>query len=263
MSMTKNKPHAFASQPWLTIPFENRSKTPIDELVDILLSLPGCLSLGDKMLDQDNRYLSGVETSLHKHVLSIISQLDYWICQYCAEVVEPDGQRRTFLTGSSENMLDARGLSFDAPQMRTYSDVDTAAFSAMYDAANLIAFSLLLLVSPPIDKHVHRIHFHAQSILSSDDFVESNDSPAPAGRSLLMVFPLKIASLWAPLLEQREYAVRKLQNWDREDESHSICRFAAPVFLQGCTTDTLSSVYHANVAAQVHLRLNPTHLCRG
>ena len=254
MCMTTNKQHAFTLEPWLTIPFEKRRKSPIDELVDILLSLPACLALGDKISNQDNQALSSTETRLHIHTLDIISRLDSWYQRYCVEIVELDGRRRIVLDPSAEERLDAMDQMFDAPEMRTYCNIPTAAFSAMYDAANLIAFSLQLLVLPATDQHKLRIQFHAQSILSADAFLESNGSSAPDGGSSLMIFPLKVLGLWGPLPKQRDYAINKLLDWDQKAESHSISRFAAPVFLEDSTAATLSRVYHANVAAQVRLQ---------
>lgn len=260
MSMTTNKPHPFALEPWLTVPFENRLKTPIDKLVDILLSLPGGLALGDEISNHGSGSLSCIETRLYKYAQDVISQLDCWHQRYCAEVVEPNGQIRTFLSQSIKERLGVSDLRFVCPQGRAYRDGHTAVFIAMYDAANLLAFSLLSLVSPPTDQCNHRMQFHAQSILSANYFMESNGSTAPAGGYVLMAFPLKIAGLWGPLQEQRDHAIRKLQNWDREGGSRNICRFAAPVFLESSTTVALSSVYHANVAAKVRLKQNSLHV---
>jgi hypothetical protein len=263
VSMTTNQPHPFALQQWLTIPFEKSSKTPIDELIDILLSLPSCLTLGDKISNQGGQELSEIESMLHKNVLDLISRLDCWRQRYCSEVIQLDGRRRTFLCPFAERRLDTSDIRPDTPQRRTYDNVPTAAFIAMYDAASLIAFSLLLLVSPPTYQYNHQLQFHAQSVLSADAFIESNCSPAPGGGSLLMVFPLKIVGLWGPLPQQRDYATRRLQNWRQEGESYSVCRFAAPVFLGSSTKAALSNVYHANVAAQIRLRQKSTMLSQG
>ena len=140
------------------------------------------------------------------------------------------------------------------------SDIYTATFSAIHDAANLITFSLLLLVSPLTDQYKHRIHFHAQSILSADYFIESSGSPASAHRCFLMEFPLKTVSLWGPLQEQRDYGIRKLQSRDREGKSDSICKFATAAFLENSTVGAQSNEYYANVAAQVRLQQHYTYL---
>jgi hypothetical protein len=225
--MTMNKPHPFASQSWLTIPFEKRIKNPNDELVDILVSLPGCLALGEEFLNQSRLELTYAKSKLLDYVLELISRLDNWHERSYGKVVNPNSQRY-----------------FGIPH--------SAVFTAIYDAANLIAFQLLVLVSPSTGQQIERIHFHARSILTADAFIETNGTIAPAGGYILMVFPLKVLSVWAPLAEQREYAVKKLQNWDREAEANSICRFAAPVLLGSSTEAAPSSVYYANVAARVH-----------
>ena len=126
---------------------------------------------------------------------------------------------------------------------------------SIYDAGNLIAFQLLSLVLLLTHEHNERIHFHSESILSADAFVESYGAIAPAGGYVLMVFPLKVLSVWAPLEEQRNYAIKKLQNWDREGESQSICRFAAPVLLGNRTTISSSNVYYADVDDKMQSRV--------
>ena len=151
--MTTNKPHPFATQLWLTVPFENRVKNPSDELVDILLSLPGCLKLAGKISNQRSRDFHCIERTLHENVLNIMSQLDHWYEQYCFEAVEPDGRRRTFLGPSAEKIPEMSGQQFDTPQRRIYRDMHTAVFSAIYDAASLITYSLLVLVSPPTEQY--------------------------------------------------------------------------------------------------------------
>lgn len=258
-SMTTNKPHVFASKPWLTIPFENYSKSPIDELVDILLSLPGCLAIGEKVSSEGNQDL-GLIRGLRNCTLDLLSQLDCWHQRFCAEVMESDGRRRTLLDPSTEERLATSDLVFNTPERRTYRDIYTATFSAIHDAANLITFSLLLLVSPLTDQYKHRIHFHAQSILSADYFIESSGSPASAHRCFLMEFPLKTVSLWGPLQEQRDYGIRKLQSRDREGKSDSICKFATAAFLENSTVGAQSNEYYANVAAQVRLQQHYTYL---
>lgn len=229
--MTTNKPQVFVLEPWLTIPFEERLKSPIDELVDILLTLPECLALYGKISNQASR-CSRCIVRLQMNIPHIISRLDSWHQQYCVEIVEYDGRRRIFLDGSAERRLDMSELKFYAPDMRTYHDIHTAAFIAMYDAANLIIFSVLKLVSMPTDQYSHRINFHTQSILSADTFIESSGFSAPTGGAMPMIFPLKIVGLWGPHHEQRSYATAKLRKWDRQGELHGICRLAAPVSME-------------------------------
>ena len=96
--------------------------------------------------------------------------------------------RTTFFEPSAEQSLGSSDLWFSTPHERSYRDVYTAAFSAIYEAANLIILSLLLLVLPPTDKNNCRIQFHAQSILSADSCIESNLSPASARGYLVMIF---------------------------------------------------------------------------
>jgi len=233
----------------MTIPFEKTSKDRWDELVDILLLLPECINLSEETLKQETKnHESGkMEEKLRDAVLDLIYQLHSWLLRYnpMTDPIDDEAQQRS--PDSSDD---------DAPhQRRGLYDVTTA-FLAMYDAANVIAFSLLLLVSPPTDQlnHNHRIQFHAQSVLSADAFLDSLYAPAPGGGSLLMIFALKIVGLWGPLQQQRDYAIHKLQNWDRQGAAHGTRRFAAPVPLGCCSETNVSDVYHVNVVTQISRR---------
>jgi hypothetical protein len=129
---------------------------------------------------------------------------------------------------------------------------------AVSDAANVIAFSLLLLVSPATNHQSHncRTQLHARSVLFADAYIDSNYITAPGGGSLLMAFALKIVGLWAPLQEQKDRAIIKLQNWDPDQLSHGSRKFAGPVFFE-CSTQAepkVSNVYYINVAKEISRR---------
>jgi hypothetical protein len=225
--MTTNKAHPFISEPWMTIPFEKSSKNMWDELVDILLLLPGRLVLSEEFLKKGSQDSTGINGELHESVLGLVSALDHWRHKY-------------------PNAEDSLGVS------RPHA----TAMVAVFHAANVIACSLLLLVSPPTyhQSHNYRALVHSQSVLSADAYIDSNCVAVVGGGSLLMAFALKVLSVWAPLQQQRDYAIRKLQTWDSQETSDGRRGFAAPV-LAICNDEIeLTNEYYANVATEIFRR---------
>lgn len=225
--MTTNKVHPFTSELWTTIPFEKSSKNLWDELVDILLLLPGRLVLSEEFLKKGSQDSTGIKTELQESVLGLVSALDNWRYKY-------------------PNAEDTAGIS------RPHA----TALVAVFDAANVIAYSLLLLVSPPAYHQSHncRTLVHAQAVLSADAYIDSKCVAVAGGGSLLMAFALKVLSVWAPLQDQRDYAIRKLRTWDSQETSNGRRGFAAPVLVVCNDEFELTNVYYANVATEIFRR---------
>lgn len=244
--MTTNKPHPLTSKAWMTIPFQMSSKNLWDEIVDILLLLPDCLSLSREFSERQGQEPTGEEDRLRTSVLELIAALDHWFLKY----------------PYAGNALRRPYQDSDTRKITSHYDVATA-LVAVYNAAYVIAYSLLLLVSPP-ESHWglnSRRQLYAQAVLSADAHINSSCITIPGGGSLLMAFALKILGVWAPLSQQRDYAIRKLQNWDPQSSSNQIRRFAAPVPVVLDTKAETTNVYYANVAVEIlRLREMPAFL---
>ncbi|RFU24126.1 hypothetical protein B7463_g12212, partial [Scytalidium lignicola] len=241
VSMTTNEAHPFTSEQWMTVPFEKRSKNLWDELLDIFLLLPRCLTLSEEVLKPGRQEWSGIESKLRDSVLDLVSRLNHWRLRY----------------PNAEDGLGSSNLNADPDAPTRRSDYATCtALVAVFDAANVIAISLLLLVSPVITHHIYnyRTQLHAQAVISADVYLDSNYVIVPGGGCLLMAFALKIVGLWAPLKQQRDYATKKLQNWDSQRSVHSRRRFAAPVPLEPGIETEASNVYYANIAIEIWRR---------
>jgi hypothetical protein len=234
--MTTNKVHAFMFEPWMTIPFEKRPKNLWDELVDILLLLPKCLISSEQFLQQGRQESSGIGRELRDSVLSLASALSRWRLKY----------------PHAEDSLRPSHLDSDNPEGKYPYDA-AMALVTVFDAANVIAFSLLLLVSPSAfhPSHNYNAQLHAQSVLSTDAYLDSNYITVPGGGSLLMAFALKILSLWAPLQQQRDYAIKKLQSWDPHETPYGRRGFAAPVLMEYDAETKVTNVCHVNVAREI------------
>ncbi|KAH8817482.1 hypothetical protein F5884DRAFT_779531 [Xylogone sp. PMI_703] len=245
VSMTTNKVHRFTSEPWMTTPFTESSRTLWHELIDILLLLPECLITAQEVLLSEREEPCELENKLQDSVFHLVTSLDCWQSQY------------PFATNSLEtpfiNSGEAGGRSHDAV---------ARALVAVFDAASVIAFSLLILVSPSADhsNYNHRAEFHTQAVIHADAYIDSKYVTVPGGGSLLMAFALKIIGLWGPLQEQRDHAVKRLRIWDQQLVSHDARCFAAPVYLDCDAESESSNVYFANVANEVSRRRAENHL---
>ncbi|KFZ21112.1 hypothetical protein V502_02942 [Pseudogymnoascus sp. VKM F-4520 (FW-2644)] len=209
-TMARNKSHPFGSQQWITIPFENHPKTFFDLLIDVLFSLPRCLTVAKNVMNSSGEEADILVAELDTLIQSSVSQIDLLWSQGLSRF--SSGKDSTY------RCLDfADGAAETLPwgpnpfQNIVYNDLPTAALSALYDAANVVLWSLLFFVSPSGDVYEGLIQLHAQSIISASEFVSVNSCPSSVHGSLMMLFPLKIVSLWSSSLQQRNRAVKIIQ----------------------------------------------------
>lgn len=157
--------------------------------------------------------------TLHRNVQKVIYGLELWCGQYNFGSLQP-GLRRS--AGSISFHTDAPDLQSHHCQPRAYDSVCFAVCTALHNAANLLAYSLLLLTQLPTDENNHRLQFYAQSVLSIDAFVKSQHYPGPNGAALLMLFPLRVIMQWSPLPLQRLQAAQRLYKWDYKNAYNTI-----------------------------------------
>lgn len=205
-SMAQNKLHSFSSKRWITIPFQTYQKNSFDSIVDIFFSLSQCLAMAQRVINSSSDKADVLLTELRILIQESISQIDQWRLQD---------------NSWSDSDKDSTGMSSDPANVRqnasplqkaVYYDLPTAALSSLYDAANMIIFSLLFFISPSGGSYEARIELHAQSILSANDFINANNRPNSVHGSLMMLFPLKLVSLWSSSLQQNNQAARLVQS---------------------------------------------------
>ncbi|UPK92342.1 hypothetical protein LCI18_003277 [Fusarium solani-melongenae] len=214
----------FASQDWMTIPFQVYPKLIFDQLIDVLLNLLKCLSVADQLIKSESR--GNLRLTLDAHIRDSMLQASQW-WSGCIEN-NPFGQ-----------ISPKQGCGPDESQpLLTHTSVPAAALCSLYDAANLIAFRLLHLVSPSASSHDLHVRQHAQAILSASQFIDEVSGPAPDRGSIMIALQLKVVSLWSPSSEHRNMALALLQR-----EKH-----------QGGGLSDISAVSHeyfADVAAYI------------
>ncbi|KAJ4329277.1 hypothetical protein N0V84_000170 [Fusarium piperis] len=196
-AMTENEVSAFASQNWMTIPFQLYPKQIFDQLIDVLFSVLKCLSAADQLIKSEN---SG----------DLVSTLDVLI----RDTMLQASQWWSNCIGSSVfgqiSPKEGHG-SEEAQLLLTHTSVPAAAMCSLYDAANIITFRLLRLVSPSASSYDLCTRQHAQSILQASHFIDEVSGPAPDRGSIMITLQLKVVSLWSPSSEQRNVALGLLQ----------------------------------------------------
>ncbi|KAJ5973975.1 hypothetical protein N7481_011185 [Penicillium waksmanii] len=101
------------------------------------------------------------------------------------------------IAASKEKHIHTPGDPYDVPLL-PHRDMPSTALSALFDAANVIVFRLLSLVSSSAHLYEYRVQQHVQSIFAALEFV-TNMPPAVSQRGFIMVaLPLRIIRIWAP-----------------------------------------------------------------
>jgi hypothetical protein len=195
--MAQNKLHPFGSHRWVTIPFQTYQKIPFDILVDILFSVSRCLVMAQSLINSARKKADISATKLRTLLRETASQIDMW---WSEGISGPNFEKRSasFSPNPANCTRDASSWSLCPFKKVDYYDLPTAALSALYDAANMIIFSLLFFVTPSGNTYEERIQLHAQSIISSYEFIHANNCPDPDRGSLMILLPLKVVSLWSP-----------------------------------------------------------------
>lgn len=218
--MTRNKTHSFSSQPWIIIPFQVNPKTSFDLLVDVLFSLLPCLAVANKLRRSSGEEAAIFMTELCTLVQASVSLMDLW-AKGIFRLGSSKAITHTFLA-FADDATDSTACNSNPSRRIVYHDLPTAALSTQYDTANMIIFSLLLLISPLEDKYEGWIQQHAQSILSASKFINANPGPDSIRGSIMMLFPLRIVSLWSSSAYQRDEAARIIQSLSCNEQLNDV-----------------------------------------
>ena len=220
VTATTEKPSIFASDSWITIPFSVYPKSTFDKLVDILLQLPGCSASLNQMKAleiQNPRKSESIKTELRERVMLLVSRLDDWWQEY---------EEGSF----SEN--DKGSIFQEIPSHKhsgaAHSNISTSPMTSLYHSANILAYRLLSLVSPPLNLYEQAIMSHSDHVLSA---AKSLNSAGGQG-ALLMVFPLKVLCAVARDEQQKALGLEALEQLGKKRGLDGICKRATPVYIQ-------------------------------
>ncbi|KAI5459131.1 hypothetical protein BGZ63DRAFT_360575 [Mariannaea sp. PMI_226] len=204
-SMAENEVPAFASYEWMTIPFEIYPKMIFDQLIDILYTVQKCISVANELIKLRGNETTALMKKLDKLIQGTMIQMHQWWSKCLSSGIFRESKKTQ--AWSLASMLD----NSKEPPLLPFDNVQAAALSSLYDAANIIILRLLFFVSPLAASYDLRVRQHAESIFASNHLINAASGPAPDRGSIMMVLQLKIVSLWSSASQQRTTAARMLQ----------------------------------------------------
>jgi hypothetical protein len=201
-SVVLKTPHKFADEYWKTILFQ-RPKTQLDNLVDVVLSIPEYILLADSMIYMTSTF--DLQESLQKlwvGLSALISNLDNQV-QNDEELLA-----RTHNTSTPALLTDdciAKQLS--------YSQLDPfkGCLAAIRHAAYLICFSLLASTDTASTDNQDKAFHHSEAALNAVGDVDTSQKSPASSLFLTTVFALNVVSVWSPSPTHQEYSLRKLE----------------------------------------------------
>ena len=224
MGVTTHKETIFASDEWCTIPFLKMKKTTSDRLNDILLKVPECMGLSDKLQDARQYSSNSAQHSMtdleNKAQWLLILLGEYW--KEYGDAIEPgyDWNQYREVTNFSTN---TEAWDFASPTPVYFRTISAAKIIPEYDAGNLILYSILRGVYwDSVDDYKKKIAVHSASILESAAFLGRVE--AEAGGSAAMVFPLKTVHLCTPSLQQSDRVGMELAKWGKTRGLEGVCK---------------------------------------
>jgi hypothetical protein len=221
MTMVTEEQHLFATYPWDTVPFEVNPKIAYDKLLDILLLIPGCLSVVNQIkgiYSLDITEAHELRIKLESSVSTLLRRLQEWWWEYAEE--------------HASHGRDAN--SFGEPQSSStsnepyYPNAFAAACTASYHAAMIVLYAMHTFCSYEAHTYEAQIEWHSSRILVSCSYMMMNRTSS-AG-TVMMVFPLKSMCRCSQNQLQKQAAFEILGKWGEKKGIHGICSQAAPFF---------------------------------
>ena len=206
-------PSRFASEGWRTVPFGERGKPLLQQLVDIILFIPLCLLQAGQVGPIDRIVLRLVKSDtlppkLEQNYLQLLEQLEAWWEAY--EATPPEESESLFsISGTTKKKYHkVEGVAY-SPTLLLQRDAVTAFTVAMFNGTNLIVHTILHALSiaserlgqttsPPGNSkyHLEQAIIHSDSIL---DISMHHQAKRPNGMDFMRImFPLKIVRALSP-----------------------------------------------------------------
>lgn len=209
MSCIFDRLSALESEGWRTIPFEYKTPSLFDTLMNILFQIPRCLRLCSRMVDLSAYDLPAsekVKEALELKCLELIAMLDeYW--ETYRHELSPN-YRYSWFSGPYDGSLP------NPEPKECFRDTYSAYTIAHLDGAKLILSGMLTLISPNEQCYEAPMMTHSASILAAMRYQDGMG--ALTGGTVLMVFPLRVVVKTSPSKPQREEARAALLKWGAE-----------------------------------------------
>lgn len=196
--MAENWLSIFASQDWLTIPYQIKAKTLFDEAVDNLFAVQRCLAIAQEMISAEgSSNYACARASLTSVVEDSIALLKLWERTYMADGLL-DGIVRA--PGSAQT---SRSLS-----LPRFANIPVAALASMYYASQIMVLRLQSLATKT--SQLSLIEQHTRQILAANDYVTGLAGSSEGFGPIMIVFQVKIASLFGASSSMRATATKIL-----------------------------------------------------
>lgn len=196
--MAENWLSVFASHDWLTIPYQIKHKTLFDEAVDNLFAVQRCLAIAQEMISaKGSSDYACARASLTSMVEDSAASLKVWERKYMADGLL-DGIVRA--PGSVET-----SRSSSLPKFTT---IPLAALASMYYASQVMMLRLQSLATRT--SQIVLIEQHTRHILAANEYVTGVVGPGEGFGPIMVVFQVKIASLFGTSSSMRAAATKIL-----------------------------------------------------
>lgn len=224
IGMTWDKPSVFATDDWCNIPFLPYRKTPNDKIADILLQIPGCFVLRNRLRAERAQWTAASEIIRHElesKVLQLLKRLGHYWKDFTDEVdADYNYEQYKEITDFQTSAADWVMKSIQAARFR---DANAARNIANYDSAIILTNALLWESgSGPSEGHMQKIFIHSASILAA---VAWHKSIGPqSGGAVSLVFPMKVVYQCTPSDHQRKQAHEALVTWGEARGTEQLCK---------------------------------------
>lgn len=225
--MSWRKPPVLASEIWCTVPFEQRPKTIVDVLDDILFQLPACFSLRSNWRDLTEALDPGagaLKEQIKAMSQDLKSKLD-WYWGYYGEHLQGIKELDKSELGNLPSIFTVPRKSLTSKSRfacpRAFRDTFAAQMIAKFSAGSLIAYGLLRSMRINNDGFEKEIDAHGDSILAAAACHESS-GPSHSG-CISMIFPLRCLVIEAVSDVQRAGAQEALNTWGKRRGVEKIC----------------------------------------
>jgi hypothetical protein len=219
------QPSIFAAEKWLTVPLEQKAKSPLDHIVEILTLMPETLSYSETLHPNPLSYTDTPERNPLESSYIIAKLETIW--PQLEELAPEYGHNTSWLSLGDEVSPHILRLWNCTPRESVFPDIVTAITIAFYHLAWLLVLSSLSSASISTGTsstiHDNLIIAHSSSILSAAAYIDGQRNGCAYIR---MVFPLRTVYLNSPSAEQRENTRYWLEMWRMNKGMGGICEVA-------------------------------------
>jgi hypothetical protein len=238
-------PSIFATEEWLTIPFQCRPKSVFDKVIDVITKISSMISrLEARQFKEDSPEAEIQRILVKKEATKTKEQLDQWWDKELRDASRTHGWNGDHFRGVpgfdfDYDCLQPKTSFTKGPMMIQYSDKSIGTeyptaqptghevkfygesrATAFYSTARILILSILNDLGSPPSLFKEQMEAHCESILSVATFLTRFDIGYAYVRLML---PLTLVSRLSLLSSQKERAQLVLQSWSQKGGVAGLC----------------------------------------